>query len=71
MPDVRIDIKEKCRLQGKTISDLCRATGIPYQRLSGAVNGYWFLNDNYERLVRFVFQRWEEEAKQQTAQKEI
>lgn len=66
MPDIRSDIKEKCRLCGKTISDLCRATGIPYQRLSGAINGYWFLNDSSERLVRLALQKWEEETKQQT-----
>ena len=65
MPDIRTDIKEKCRLYRKTVSDLCRATGIPYQRLSGAVNGYWFLNDNHERLVRLVFERWEKETKQE------
>jgi hypothetical protein len=61
MPDQRIDIKEGCRQYGKTLSDLCRASGIPYNRLSGAVCGYWALSPLHDSLVRKVFRLWQDQ----------
>jgi len=58
MPSIRTDIKTGAHVCGRTLADLCRETKIPYQRLSGAVNGYFDLSPVDEELIRQAFARW-------------
>lgn len=62
MAVVRDDIKQGCADTGHSIADLSRAANIPYQRLSGALNGYWSLGFKEETLVRQILIQWREEA---------
>lgn len=52
MPEPRYELKKTLDNNGKTLADLCRATNIPYPRLSGAVNGYWKLNKADEKEIQ-------------------
>ena len=56
-------IKQRVSDCDKTVADLCRATGINYKRLSGAVNGYWNLKPNLLRKIADVVDCWENENK--------
>lgn len=65
MAEVRTDLKERIRRTGHTIADLCRASNgqLPYQRVSGFLNGLWDLNLKQDYTLRKIVRHWEEEEK--------
>ena len=67
MPDIRDDIKLSVRLCGKSIASVSRATGIEYRRLSGFVNGYWYISPEEEANIRRVIEQWKNELRERIA----
>ena len=52
-------IKSKLDRVGKSVADVSRETGLPYQRLSGYVNGYWALSDEQQNAFDGCLKRAE------------
>ena len=63
MPNIRYDQKKNLKSCSKTAADLSRTTGIEYRRLSGALNGYWYLRPEEDLLIRKTIEEWLKENK--------
>lgn len=67
MPQIRDDIKRRVKATGHTLADLSRETNVLYARLSGAVNGYFFLKSVEEIRIEKLLSRWEQAEQRQKA----
>ncbi len=67
MPEIRTDIKIQLRKCGKTMADLSRQTAIPYRRLAGGIQAYWYLRPEEEKRIQDILKRWIEAETMQTA----
>jgi len=59
MPKIKDDIKAKLKELGKSMADLSRDIEVPYNTLSGYLNGYYGMPDKVFTKISNQFQVWE------------
>jgi len=61
--EIRNDLKQRIKNTGHSLTDLIRESNgeLPYQRVSGFLNGIWNINFKQESLMMNILSRWETE----------
>jgi lambda repressor-like predicted transcriptional regulator len=60
----REDLKQQLRETGHSVADLARTVNVHYNRLSGALLGYWHLSIETERAIDAQLRKWSAEQPQ-------
>lgn len=60
MPEIDHATKQRLKLCGRSLADLARALGLPYQTVSAHTNGYTWANAELQRRIGKQLVEWEQ-----------